>query len=287
MHARVRRALAALLACSALASGCVALNRVDARDPRPVTVNRPHAAAPAAELTVATYNVHGASIAELIAAFERHEHLRNADVVFVQELESDPRALASALDRSVAYAPGYQRSHDGTHGVAIVSLSPLRDVRVIELPRYHTVVNSARRIALRATVDVGDGELHVYSVHLDNRINPADRSRQLAPVLADARRLQAPVIIGGDMNTSPFCWLGHLLPVPCGRQDDCVERTVRAHGFDTPVTASGATSKWIGMRLDALYTRGLTPAAYGVHDDARISDHLPLWAAFAVAPSRR
>lgn len=258
--------------------GCVALNRADPVDPRPILRNRPGAGAMVSELVVATYNVHGASQRELATAFADDPRLRRADVVFLQEFESDPATLATTLDRSVAYAPGYQRSKNSTHGVAIASRFPLRDLRVIELPRYRVVVNSARRIALRATIDLTSGPIHLYSVHLDNRINPGDRKRQLAPVLADADALpRTPAIIAGDMNTSPFCWIGNVIPVPCGRQDDCVERSVREHGFDTPVTASGATSQW-GMRLDAIYTRSLDIAAFGVSDIVHVSDHLPLWA---------
>ena len=79
------------------------------------------------------------------------------------------------------------------------------------------------------------------------------------------------------MNTSPFVWLGHLLPVPAGVQDDRLERAVRAAGLDTPVAGSSATSQWLNMRLDAIYTRGVHALDHGVRQDVRISDHLPLW----------
>jgi len=266
-----------------LVAGCAALDRPDARDPAAqLVVGDARDGGPRDELIVASYNVHGVSADEIARAVEAHPHLRAADILFLQEVEADPGELAVRLGRDVAYAPGYQLGADGSHGVAIASRLPLRDPDVIELPRIDVLVNSARRIALRATVDAGGRALLLYCVHLDNRINPADRRAQLRPVLDDAALTpEMPAIVAGDMNTSPFCWVGHLLPVPCGVQGGRLERMVRARGFDTPVIGSGATSQWIGMRLDAIYTRHLTVGAYGVDDDLRVSDHMPLWAAIA------
>ena len=93
------------------------------------------------------------------------------------------------------------------------------------------------------------------------------------------------MVIAGDMNTSPFLWIGHLVPVPAGTQDDRLERAVRAAGLDTPVASSAATSQWLNMRLDAIYTRGLAPGRFGVEQTVRISDHLPLWLDVGLAPA--
>lgn len=280
MHARA-------LALLALASiSCAALNRHDPASTRLEAQNRPRPGPAAPRLRVATYNVHQESAAHIRRAIEGNPELRRADVIFFEEIESHAgevssraAALAAMLGRSYAYAPGYGLNRGGSHGVAIVSRFPLRDARVIELPRRFVVFNSARRVAIGATIEVAGRPVRLYAVHLDNRINPSDRTEQLAPVLADARRHPGmPAIIGGDMNTSPFCWIGHVVPVPCGLQDSRLERYVRSRGFDTPVTASGATSKWLAMRLDALYTRGLEVTDFGVDDVVRVSDHLPLWA---------
>ena len=50
------------------------------------------------------------------------------------------------------------------------------------------------------------------------------------------------------------------------------------YGFDAPVRRSGPTSKWLSMRLDAIYTRGMSLEQFAVLRDVRSSDHYPLWA---------
>jgi len=206
------------------------------------------------------------------------------DVLCLQETKLADDAFPSLTFSAL----GYDSVHHGQgrwNGVAILSRFALRDPHVIELPRYQVVFNSARRVAVAATIQLDGRPVRLYSVHLDNRINPADRSAQLAPVLADAREAPGvPAIIAGDMNTSPVCWIGHVVPIPCGVQDNRLEAAVRSHGFQTPVRASGATSKWLAMRLDAIYTRHLDVADFGVDDVVRVSDHLPLWADVHVPP---
>ena len=64
-----------------------------------------------------------------------------------------------------------------------------------------------------------------------------------------------------------------------------LEAYVRTRGFNTPVTDVGATSQWMSMRLDAIYTRGLRVVERGVEDGVRASDHLPLWAEVVLASS--
>jgi endonuclease/exonuclease/phosphatase family metal-dependent hydrolase len=274
--------------CLLALAGCAAFNRAEPAD----TAVR-HVARPSADrdrdgrLLVVTYNVHMES-APRVARALAGPWLGRADVILLQEIESHGREresragqIAARLGMSHAYAPGYGLKGGGSHGVAILSRWPLSELELVELPREEVVFNSARRVALGATVHYPGRAVRIYSVHLDNRINPAARRRQLAPVLAAAAaRDQLPVIVAGDMNTSPFCWIGHVVPVPCGRQDDRLEALVRERGFQVPARDVGATSKWLGMRLDGLYTRGIEARQVGVDRRVEVSDHLPLWALF-------
>ncbi len=235
-------------------------------------------------LRFVTFNVHAESTEALVHGIQASRTLSSAALFLLQEMESSAseaenrtRQVARRLDMHFAYAPGYARWDGGSHGVAILSRFPLRDIEVIELPRYDVYFNSARRIALSATANTDGGALRVYSVHLDNRINTEARLHQLEPVLDRAERDTDAVIIGGDLNMSPFCWFAHVLPVVCAEQAAHLEAAVRQRGYATPAVGVGPTSKWLGMRLDAMFTRGVTPVDAGVDRSVRLSDHLPLW----------
>lgn len=243
----------------------------------------PTATLPRHALRVVELNTHGQPGHVLAEAFRSDAALRDADVIVLEEAHrigercSAACVLATELGYHAAYAPGHVQD-DGTDGVAVLSRAPIRTPEVIELPYVNVHVNDGRRIALAATIDTADGPVTVYAVHLENRVTVAQRRRQMEPVLAHAATQHNPTIIAGDFNTSPFTWVGHLLPIPTGTQDDRLEELVRAHGFDTPLAGSGPTSHFMNMKLDAIYTRGFATLAYAVDRAQDVSDHLALWA---------
>jgi len=114
-------------------------------------------------------------------------------------------------------------------------------------------------------------------MRLDKRINIKARLHQFRPVLKMAERDTGVVLIGGDFYMGPFHWLAHVLPVVCRKQSARLEAAVRGRGYATPTVGIGRTSKWFGLRLDAMFTRGVTPVAAVVDRSVRLSDHLPLW----------
>jgi endonuclease/exonuclease/phosphatase family metal-dependent hydrolase len=241
-------------------------------------------------LRVVTYNVHRISGRALTRAVASADELKDADIILLQEVTkldgvcSPACELAAYLGMYSMYAPGHGVD-GGSDGVAILSKTPLYDAHVIELPSTSVVFNGGRRVALMAHTDYRGVMMQVYAVHLENRISPEVRRAHLMPVLAHAKRdpvaAQMPTVIAGDMNTTPFTWIGHVVPWPAA-QGCWLEDLVQSQGFDTPVTDSGPTSPWLSMRLDAIYSRGLQIADYAVANSVRASDHLPLWADFIV-----
>jgi len=237
---------------------------------------------PVERLAIVTYNVQRKPGHEVAAAILRDPAIRDADVIFLEEVHrvNDARCsgacvVGQQLGYHVAYAPGHTQDR-GTDGVAILSKYPIRDPEVIELPHYDVHWNDGRRIAMAATIVVGDRPVSLYAVHLENRITVAERRHQMQPVLAHARGKATPVIIAGDFNTSPFTWVGHAVPVLTNEQDDELEALMREAGFQTPTEQSGATSRYLGMKLDAIYTRGFTSRFAATSDGGGISDHIPL-----------
>lgn len=256
------------------------------------------------QMRVVEFNTHMERGEKIVDAIEHDSALRDADVIILEEIHRSNLGCSAACEIGKAmgfysvYAPGMANG-DGDDGVAIVSRAPITSAQVIELPHYDVHINSGRRIALAATIDraasnrppsaipCGAGAtietptiqpITVYAVHLENRITVAQRRAQMEPVLALAAVQTTPVIIAGDFNTSPFTWIAHLVPIPTGTQDDKLEATVRAHGFQTPVLASGPTSRFLGMKLDAIYTRGFRTTDFATARASDLSDHLAMWA---------
>jgi endonuclease/exonuclease/phosphatase family metal-dependent hydrolase len=239
------------------------------------------------ELRVVTFNVHRETPEKVIEGITKDRALRDADVFVLQEVHrvekpgvarcSPACVLGKQLGYYSIYAPGHMQGN-GSDGVAIVSRLPLTSARVIELPYFDVHFNSGRRIALAVTLEIEGAPVTLYAVHLDNRLGVGDRRTQMLPVLKHAQQQTTPVIIAGDFNTSPFTWISHVVPVLTTTQDNRFEKLVRDHGFATPVTSSGPTHRYIGMKLDGIYTRGFDTLKFATADAKNLSDHLALWA---------
>jgi endonuclease/exonuclease/phosphatase family metal-dependent hydrolase len=272
-----------LLAALGAVVGC--LNHAEPRDTRveAVAPPAPLAAELSRDLRVVAFNVHMEPGEKIADAIKNDPQLRGADLIFFEEIHRSNLGCSGAcevgheLGFSSVYAPG-GAAGDGDDGIAILSRSPISNPRVIVLPHFDVHINSARRVALAATIEVAGKPVTVYAVHLENRLTVRDRRTQMLPVLEDAARQSTPVIIGGDLNTSPFTWIAHLIPVPIGTQDDHMEALARVEGFDTPVKDTGPTSRFFQMKLDAIYTRGFATQRFATAEAGDLSDHLAVWA---------
>lgn len=248
----------------------------------------PAPATPPETLRVVSFNVHYASdVPRLAESIRANANLRHADVFLLQEIESHQsegasrtRKLAQALKLNYVYAPARRTEDGGTHGLAILSRFPLSNVKVLPLKQFDLGFHTRRRIALAVTLDVAGRPLRLYNLHLDTRLNAKDRIEQLHPVVEAARRSPvAEVIIGGDFNTNPFRWLFHVFPLFGSHQAKALDEFMKENGFATPLANSGSTTnrRLLKMRVDSLYTRGLSVTASAVERSIEISDHFPLW----------
>lgn len=194
-------------------------------------------------------------------------------------LRSDIVELAEGLRLHMAYAPAEANGRPDPdapaedRGVAILSSHPLRDVRVLELPRERQ-----RRVALLGTVagmrpDGTPWELRVATAHLENRapwsrlfdsFGPA-RGRQ-AEALVEALG-DGPVVLGADLNT----WAPHFVESAL---------SVMARHFPDSPRPAGATFSVLGVgrTLDHLLFRlgSGQGARVLVADHSYGSDHVPV-----------
>jgi endonuclease/exonuclease/phosphatase (EEP) superfamily protein YafD len=194
--------------------------------------------------------------------------VRDADVLLFQEVACPVEALGKELGRHVVWAEA-----PGGQGLAILSRWPMEDHRVQALKNYDLKFRSRTRMALSATIATPKGRVRVWNTHLDTRVNAAQRLEQLAPVVDEVSRHAGPRIIGGDFNSNPFFWVGHVLPVPFVRsQARWLRDYMTGRGFTTALPPSRGTHDIPLMHLDWVWTRDATSRACTVYP-MRFSDH--------------
>lgn len=283
---------------AALLAGCVA--QTDAGGPWESAEDMPHDLVPeqgptpvgvgaeACTVRLASWNVHYAEDPEGLATRLRAAtELARADVLMVQEIEAYPTEaasrtarLAAALGMTWVYVPA-RTQDDGTHGIAVLSRHPLEAIHVRQLPFFEQPLRPRQRVATRAEVIVGEHRLAIVNLHLDVRLGPVDRIRQLHPAVND---IPERVVVGGDFNTNPWAWFDALVPlagteaVVGQEQGAVVDDYLVGKGFASAIPIDAATMRvpGIDVRVDNLYARGLPIVRAGVeHVDG--SDHWPVW----------
>jgi endonuclease/exonuclease/phosphatase family metal-dependent hydrolase len=241
-------------------------------------------------LRVVTFNVYLAPDPQAVAdAILANPNLRTADIFMLQEIEGHEeeqklrtQVIADALEMHFVYAPARRLERAlGTHGLAILSRFPITEAETIKLPFLRLGWRSRDRIALRADLDVSGTPLTVVNVHLDTRLNPDERIRQLKPVMD--RALEHPevnVVVGGDFNTIPLGFFRRAFPVSRRDQRRALDEYFLRQGFTGHVGEVDRTTRhgFFSMKLDTIYTRGIDLIGYGVEEGVTVSDHLPLWA---------
>lgn len=248
----------------------------------------PQASGSSADLRVATFNVQpDPGIEHVVRLAERVQ----PDVLLVQELAPESQEeLASDLERILPhhhFSP-VNPVAPGGGGTGVLSRLPITRVQQIgPLPDMSRPMDVA-------TLDTGDGPLHVASLHLtspcDECLSPdlgdvRDNAESFAPLAreADLRRSEmeevtaalppGPLIVGGDLNSST-----HNAP----------RRRLLAAGLTDLHRASGSgpgftafRRQW-GFRIDWLLASSeLTPVRTWV-GPADVSDHRPVIADVAL-----
>jgi len=251
----------------------------------------PFAVSAAPGLSVVTVNMaKETSTSRVVGEWTRSPHIRTADILLLQEVQENPgtecvaTGLGRALGLHVAYMPEAAGVKD--RGLAILSRFPLRDVQSQRLKRFDLRFHSRDRFALSALADTPYGPLRIEDVHLDTRLNAADRLAQLEPAVqrpgASEKR-----IVAGDFNSNPFYWVGHVLPLPAWQsQAVAVEAFMRGRGFRSAIPESATTFDYLGMHLDWIWMAGLRSAASEVIP-LDFSDHHAVWARLEGFPPAR
>lgn len=243
-------------------------------NPRPLTVDR----------SFSTVSLNIAKIAnpnEVVEAIRRAPRLRESDIFLFQEVrhEQGKPSVAEAAARTLGFSAEFAPAAAGIYdqGLAILSRYPISEVLVKKLKPCDLRFRSRNRIAIAATVRTPWGDLRVWNVHLDTRINPGERLDQLQPVIDDAAAYSGPRLIGGDFNTNDLYWVGNVMPLPFGpAHGSAVRGAMKNSGFETPLPAGLDTFKPFRRQLDWIYLNGLHAMAASV-EPAPFSDHHAVW----------
>ncbi len=216
-------------------------------------------------LRVVSFNIEFAvRVDSAIALLTSDTALRNADVLLLQEMdEPGTRRVAQALGMHYVYYPAlFHLRTKRDFGNAVLSPWPIVDDHKIVLP-HRAWVAGTHRIAVAATIRIGNTHVRAYSTHLGTAVSVemAQRREQLATILDDAAAYPV-AVIGGDMNSG------------------AVGRYAVQAGFDW-TTRDGPRTADVG-RLDHIFLKGFEipggPSAGTVLEIRGSSDHRPVWA---------
>jgi endonuclease/exonuclease/phosphatase family metal-dependent hydrolase len=178
-------------------------------------------------LKVVAFNAFGGRDIDAIVARLSRPPLAGASIVVMSELDWRlPRTgvrevaaeIAGRLEMSFAFQPGMGFAGEGGTfnafvGTAILSTTPLREVRSIPIPVVHPVTGGrfrgtprrSRRVfaptGVAATISIGGRRIAIGTVHLESHADPAGRERQMAAFI-EGIEAGVPAIIAGDFNTT-------------------------------------------------------------------------------------
>jgi len=127
------------------------------------------------------------------------EFVRSArpDAVIFNEVTPDWRRALAALESELPYV---RAAGSGRHGVLLMSRAPFTATNQLSDDRHGETMLHARLLA-------GAREVDLFAVHANWPLGPrttAIRNRQLEALADHGARAHGPVVIAGDLNTSPY-----------------------------------------------------------------------------------
>jgi len=155
---------------------------------------------------------------------------------------------------------------EGDTGVAMLSRFPLTDVARLDLPWKDCPWRP--RLAMAATVPMGERKLRVINAHVDPHAAVGGQLEQLEVLVENAERTDLPTLILGDFNTLSK------------RKGVETRNFMESHGYSTPFPTGTPTWHGAGIRLHAdwIFGRDVNIRKWGVAKPLAVSDHWPIWA---------
>jgi endonuclease/exonuclease/phosphatase (EEP) superfamily protein YafD len=184
----------------------------------------------------------------------------NTDLIVVHELRA---AFAQKLAAATQWPHRHLMPHAGAYGIGLLSRWPLREVR--------EVVGVGGQPQLHALIETPQGTIEVIAVHPRLPTTPAWHSARNQTLVALRPRGDAPALVVGDFNATPWSSAAPLL----------VQSGWRWFGGVQPTWPHSA---W-GIPIDAVWGHGAWRVTGREVGPPIGSDHRPLRVGLRLAPS--
>ena len=150
---------------------------------------------------VVSYNIDdGKEVAQAARELGMYNPLRGADFILLQEMdETGTEQIARELQYNYIYYPASMPKRNARNfGNAILSPWALSQPQKLILPHKHPT-NKQLRIAAKATANLPDREVLLYSVHTETyTVTTRHRQEQVQAIVDDIGTGENAVIVGGD-----------------------------------------------------------------------------------------
>ncbi len=225
-------------------------------------------------IKVVTYNIQlSRKVEEAVRILTENEEVKDADIICLQEMTAESVVqVARILGYNYVYYPSaVHPANNSDFGNAVLSKWPVLADRKINLPHSDADrLYKLHRVAVEATILIGETPVLVYSTHLGAILTPQKRLEQAVAVLAAVPGESPHCLIAGDFNTYTQ---NHLQPIV-----DVFERS----GFLLATDDLAWTYKhwyWLNKKskLDLIFTKGLESVGADRIYNRTASDHVPVW----------
>ena len=242
-------------------------------------------------INVVSYNIHAGKDAAQQPNLERVAAIidsLDADIVLLQEVDRGTERSGrvdqvAELERLTGMHGAFAKSLDyqgGDYGIAALSRWPIDSSETVPLPTEPPADRGAGtyepRVAIHIVVSAPTGRLDVVGTHLGAERVSTFRDQEAHDLLAHVRTRvasDAPVIIGGDFNSTPDSDVHAGFVEHFG---DSWAECGNGNGYTFPADSAV-------RRIDYLYVRGLRCSTAEVVD-TQASDHRPLLVTFQALP---
>jgi hypothetical protein len=157
--------------------------------------------------------------------------LRNSDLFLFQEVvhEETKASIADEVTRSLGYFSEFDSSAPGVcdQGLGLVSRYPISGIEKIPLKSCDLGFRNRQRFAFPATVHTPWVDLGVRNVHLDTRVNAAERPRVTPAISRSTPRMSAGVNLRAMSCEAGLIssLLNPIVFIPCSQRS--VQRAAR------------------------------------------------------------